>query len=165
MIATAAGLLRRARLDARLTQSEMAARAGVSQSVISAYESGRREPAFSTVQRLLGTIDVELRVILQPKRRGRLRSLVDTHRDELVGALAALGASNPRLFGSAARGDDTASSDVDLMVDLSPDVSLFGLAHMRSEASRILGVDVDIVPADGLKAEIRRSARADLIPL
>lgn len=143
----------------------MAARSGVTQSVISAYESGRREPAFSTLARMLRAADVEMNVTLEPVPRSRLRRAVDTHRDELVASLASLGATNPRLFGSVARGDDTESSDVDLLVDLAPGVGLFALARMRSEATRILGVEADVVPSDGLKADVRRSSRRDAIAL
>ena len=50
---SAAELLRQARLAAGMTQVQLASRAGVTQSVISAYESSRREPALSTLQRLL----------------------------------------------------------------------------------------------------------------
>jgi transcriptional regulator with XRE-family HTH domain len=46
-VATAAALLREARRRAGLSQTELAVRAGVAQSVISAYETGRREPALS----------------------------------------------------------------------------------------------------------------------
>src|SRR5664279_1292376 len=50
---TSAALLRQARLSASLSQADVARRAHVAQSVISAYESGRREPALSTLERLI----------------------------------------------------------------------------------------------------------------
>lgn len=46
-------LLKRARVSAHLSQTEVARRAGVAQSVVSAYESGRREPSISTFERLV----------------------------------------------------------------------------------------------------------------
>src|ERR1700734_2988460 len=49
----AGALLRRARARARLSQTELAARAGVSQSVVSAYESGHRQPALTTLAALI----------------------------------------------------------------------------------------------------------------
>ncbi|MDP9397101.1 MAG: helix-turn-helix transcriptional regulator, partial [Actinomycetota bacterium] len=45
----AAALLREARERAGLSQLELGRRAGVAQSVISAYESGRRQPALPTL--------------------------------------------------------------------------------------------------------------------
>jgi len=46
-------VLRGARLSARLSQTDLARRAGVPQSVVSAYENGRREPSLSTLRRLV----------------------------------------------------------------------------------------------------------------
>ena len=51
---TSAGeFLRQARISAGLSQTEVARRALVAQSVISAYESGRREPSVSMLERLV----------------------------------------------------------------------------------------------------------------
>jgi len=47
-------LLRHVRRRRGLTQAELARRAGTSQPVISAYEHGRRDPTFRTLERLVG---------------------------------------------------------------------------------------------------------------
>jgi transcriptional regulator with XRE-family HTH domain len=62
----ASGLLRLARDKAGLTQRELASLAGVSQQAISAYETGRKEPTFATVERLLAAAGFEMRVRLEP---------------------------------------------------------------------------------------------------
>lgn len=62
----AAGLLRQARDRANITQGELATLAGVTQQVISAYETGRREPTLPTLMRLLGAAGFELRMHLAP---------------------------------------------------------------------------------------------------
>ena len=49
----AAATLRTARRESGLSQAELARRAGTSQATISAYESGSKEPALSTLERLL----------------------------------------------------------------------------------------------------------------
>jgi predicted nucleotidyltransferase len=54
-----------------------------------------------------------------------LGHLLARHRDEVLEIAHAYGASNVRVFGSTARGDDTADSDIDLLVDLAPSVGLF----------------------------------------
>ena len=46
-------MLRRVRRRRGLTQAELARRAGTSQPVISAYEHGRRDPTFRTLERLV----------------------------------------------------------------------------------------------------------------
>lgn len=83
----------------------------------------------------------------------------------LLRVLSSLGARNVRLFGSVARGEDAAGSDIDLLVDIEPTVGLFALGRMRSEAERILGTTVDIVPADSLKPDVAERVLAEAIPL
>src|SRR5260370_1781698 len=72
--ATAGALLRQARKRARLSQVELAARAGVTQSVISAYESGHRQPAIPALAALVDAAGYELAMGLRrrPRRLGRL---------------------------------------------------------------------------------------------
>jgi transcriptional regulator with XRE-family HTH domain len=62
----ASGLLRLARDKAGLTQHQLAVLAGVSQQAISAYETGRKEPTFATVDRLLAAAGFEMRIRLEP---------------------------------------------------------------------------------------------------
>jgi predicted transcriptional regulator len=64
---TAGGLLRRARVGAGLSQAELAFRAGVAQSVISAYEAGRRQPSLPTLARLIDAAGCDLVVDIQPQ--------------------------------------------------------------------------------------------------
>jgi len=75
------------------------------------------------------------------------------------------GAHNVRVFGSVARGEDTAASDVDFLVDLDSGVSVIALAALKRELAELLGVDVDVVPAETLKARIRTEVLAESIPL
>ena len=84
---------------------------------------------------------------------------------ELRRALEPLGARSIQVFGSVARGDDTATSDVDLLVDIAPDVGMFSLLRMQSEAEAILGRAVDLVPRGGLKPEVAETALREAIPL
>jgi predicted nucleotidyltransferase/DNA-binding XRE family transcriptional regulator len=168
---TAADVLRGARRRAGLSQVEVAARAGTTQSVISAYESGHRQPALPTLAALVEATGHELVVGLR-RRRGGLATLsgpigrrVRRHRRELVAAAAAHGVSNVRLFGSVARGEDGPTSDVDLLVDVQPRVGLFGLAELRAELEQMLRTRVDLVPAQGLKADVRSRVEAELVPL
>lgn len=50
------------------------------------------------------------------------------------------------VFGSVARGEATAGSDVDLMVEMEPGVSLLGAARFGYKCEKLLGVRVDVVP-------------------
>lgn len=62
----AAGLLQLARLQAGITQQELAERADVDRSMISAYEHGRRQPTLPTLMRLVKAAGFELRMHLVP---------------------------------------------------------------------------------------------------
>jgi transcriptional regulator with XRE-family HTH domain len=59
-------LILTARLKAGLTQQDLADRLGVSQPVIAAYESGRRQPTVPTLMRILAAAGFDLRMTLAP---------------------------------------------------------------------------------------------------
>jgi len=60
-----------------------------------------------------------------------------------------------RAFGSLARGEAQAESDVDLLVNLKPGHTLLDLAAFRREAAEILDLPVDVATIDMLKERIR----------
>ena len=168
---TAGALLRQARVAAGLSQAELAARAGVTQSVISAYESGHRQPALRTLAALIQAADHELVIDVrqQPRRLSRLSGPVGQRvrrrRQDLIAAAAAHGVTNLRVFGSVARGTDRPDSDLDLLADLPPDMGLLGLGRVQAELEAIVGSQVDLVPAGDLKPGVRARADRDLVAL
>lgn len=99
------------RRAAGVSQAELAARSGVAQPNIAAYESERRHPSPTMVERL--------RAALRP----RPSEAAATHRDEILTVLARHGMTGVRVFGSAARGTDRPGSDLDLLVDMGPTVT------------------------------------------
>lgn len=65
------------------------------------------------------------------------------------------------IFGSVARGEERQGSDIDLLVEFEPGSSLFDLMRLEDELSALLGVQIDVVSAGGLKDrddDIRREA-------
>ena len=153
---SAGSLVRSARQRAGLSQVELGRRAGVTQSVISAYESGTRQPSLPTLERLIRATgsEFDVRVLYSSLARqpegshaGRLRN----RRSEILAVLATYGLANPRLFGSVARGEGTPGSDIDLLVDVPAGVGLFALARCQADLEALLGVPVDLVPAADLK--------------
>jgi uncharacterized protein len=165
-----AALLREARTRANLSQNDVARRAHVAQSVVSAYESGRRDPAFATLERLIAATGHRLDVRLEPAGDSR-PGLPDTplgrrlrqRRQQVLVVAKKHGASNVRVFGSVARGEDTPHSDIDILVDLSPRSSLVTLGRLERELSGVLGVPVDVVPAEGLREAVRAEAEKEAI--
>ena len=168
---TAGSLLRRARVGAGMSQAELAFRAGVAQSVISAYEAGRRQPSLPTLARLIDAAGCDLVVDIQhqPPQLSRLSGPVGRQvrrkRRDLVAAAAAHDVTNLRVFGSVARGEDRPDSDVDLLADFPPGLSLFGLSRLEADLEGILGTRVDLIPAADLKPDVRERVESDLITL
>jgi hypothetical protein len=166
-----ANVLREARHRSGLTQVELARRAGVTQSVISAYESGHRQPALSTLAALVEATGFELDVqVRRPPRRlagltGPLGQRVRRCRNELIAAAADHGVRNLRVFGSVARGQDRPDSDVDLLVDLPSELGLLGLGRVQDALEAILDAKVDLVPAADLKPDVRARVEAELVAL
>lgn len=80
-----------------------------------------------------------------------LGSLLHEHRDQILEIAARHHALHVRVFGSVARGDATASSDIDFLVDFDRDSSLFDVLHLSDALKALLGRQVDVVSTGGLK--------------
>ncbi len=64
--------------------------------------------------------------------------------------IRSLGVERLYLFGSTARDEANAASDVDVFVDYRNGFSLFELAGLRDLLSDILGTEADVTTRDGL---------------
>ena len=91
--------------------------------------------------------------------------LLKTRRDEIIAAAARHGARSVRVFGSAARGDSTETSDVDFLVDMGDDATLFDRAVLMVELRTMLGCDVDVVTEKALKPRVREHVLSEAIAL
>lgn len=180
VLESAGDLLRQARHRAGLTQTQLAGRAGVTQSVISAYESGRRQPSLPLLLSLVAatghavdaslvSADDERASAIESRSKaplsGPLGRRVNRQGEEIKRLAAAYGADHVRVFGSVARGQDDVDSDVDLLLDLPKGMGLFTLGRLRRDLEGLLNARVDLVPSDGLKAEVRARVEADTVVL
>ncbi len=59
------------------------------------------------------------------------------------------------MFGSVARGDARPDSDVDFLVEFTDEGDLFDLVAVKRLLNEALGCAVDVVPAGGLKPDVR----------
>ncbi len=70
-----------------------------------------------------------------------------------------------RVFGSRASGLATATSDLDLLVQLKPDRDLLDLAEFKADLEELLGCKVDVVTEAGLSPYLRERILRTARPL
>lgn len=99
------------------------------------------------------------------RRAQPLLDLLQSRRAEILDAAARHGAREVRVFGSVARGEGHAASDVDLLVELEAGRSLLDQAALRLALEEILGRRVDVVEPEGLHPLIRDRVLSEAIPL
>ena len=75
---------------------------------------------------------------------------LEQHRETIRRIVARHRAANPRVFGSVLTGEDRDGSDLDLLVDPAPEMSLFDVGAIRRELRELLGVQVDVVSPGAL---------------
>jgi predicted nucleotidyltransferase len=83
-----------------------------------------------------------------------IRRVVESHR-----------ARNARVFGSVLRGQDTDNSDLDILIDPTPETTLFDIGAIRHELGKLLGVPVDVLTPNALPDKFRASVIAEAIPV
>jgi hypothetical protein len=164
-----------ARLAAGLTQAELAARVGTTQSAVARLESGTVTPTVETLCRLADVLGLRFEIgpglgITAHRIEQPVPTLSDlrARRDEILRVAAAHGARNLRVFGSVARGEADESSDVDMLVDLDTDArgfAYFGvLEDLRRALAELPGYSVDIVDSAGLR-EMREQVLLEAVAL
>jgi predicted nucleotidyltransferase len=94
---------------------------------------------------------------------------IDEHRasrrEDILRIAASHGARNVSVFGSVARGDAGATSDVDCLVDLEPGRALFDLSGPLLDQEGLLHVSVDVVTEPGFRDRVRGRVLREAVPL
>jgi uncharacterized protein len=91
--------------------------------------------------------------------------IVRVKREEILAIARKHGASNVRVFGSIARGEADEESDIDLLVDLDAERSLFDLGALVIELNESIGHQVDVVTERGIRNRIRDRIVAEAVAL
>lgn len=86
--------------------------------------------------------------------REAIRRVVETHR-----------ACNARVFGSVVHGDDTEDSDLDILIDPTPETTLFDIGAIRHELLQLLGVPVDVLTPKALPEKFRAAVISEAVPV
>ena len=164
-------MLRDARHSAKLTHSELARRAGTSQPAVARHETGAASPSVRTLDRVLHAAGFKLHHIVEPLTVAADLGTDDmrhlrVERQRTVAAVRAIGGRNIPVFGSVARGEYDADSDVDFLsdYDIGPDW-LGPPIGWRYVLSQMVREPVDVATEGLLQAQVAKSALAEEVPL
>ena len=94
-----------------------------------------------------------------------LAELLKAKRPTILQIAAQHGASNVRVFGSVARGEDNTESDVDFLVTLADDRSLLDLVGLWQDLEDLLEQKVDVVTDGGLNERMRERVLREAVAL
>ena len=86
--------------------------------------------------------------------RDAIRRIVESHRG-----------SNARVFGSVVHGDDTEGSDLDILIDPTPETTLLDVGAIRHALLQLLGVPVDVLTPNALPDTFRALVLAEAVPV
>lgn len=86
--------------------------------------------------------------------RAAIRHVVESNR-----------ARNARVFGSVLHGQDTESSDLDILIDPTSETTLMDVAAIQVELQRLLGVSVDVLTPRALPDAFRNRVLSEAMPV
>ena len=86
--------------------------------------------------------------------REAIRRVVESHR-----------ARNARVFGSVVHGGDTEDSDLDILIDPTPETTLLDIGAIRHELLQLLGVPVDVLTPKALPEKFRAVVLSEAVPV
>ncbi len=86
--------------------------------------------------------------------RATIRSFVLRHR-----------ACNARVFGSVLHGEDQEGSDLDILIDPTPETTMFDIGAIRHELLQLLGVQVNVLTPNALPDSFRAKVIAEARPV
>ena len=96
----------------------------------------------------------------------RPSEVLEKNREAIREAAKRFNTANPRVFGSVARREDGADSDLDILVDALPGMTLFDLGGLQYELEELLaGTRVDVVTSGGLPQMIRSQVLSEAKPV
>jgi len=92
---------------------------------------------------------------LQEKADMNISKLLQQKRQQVLEITEGHGARNVRLFGSVARGETTATSDLDLLIEMAPERTLLDVIAIKQDLEELLGCKVDVVTEAAISPYLR----------
>lgn len=142
--------------------SVKAARRRLVKAVRQAYASGMSQ---RKIAKLTGRSQPEIGRLLRFHGTSPHAKQLRAHRLEVLSKLEAHGMRDVRVFGSTAENNDSASSDIDLLVSIDQPIGLLSQSKVEHELSEILGIPVDLVTERALRPDLRQRILDQAVPL
>ena len=102
---------------------------------------------------------IDVKVNMRPSQA------LQSHREAIRRIVLQHHAQNVRVFGSVLRGEDTDDSDLDLLVEPTPETTLMDIGAMRYELRKLLGVPVDVLTPNALSDSFRAQVLSEALPV
>lgn len=94
------------------------------------------------------------------------RERIAKHRDAILALAVKHGATDVRVFGSVARGDDDETSDIDVLVKMEPGRSLFDQGALLMDLRDLLGCKVDVITEHkNMRPHFRENVLREAVPV
>ncbi len=90
---------------------------------------------------------------------------LNSNREAIRQVIASHHAINARVFGSVLHGEDTESSDLDILIDPTNETTLMDIGAIRYKLRLLLGVPVDVLTPKALPDSFRNSVLAEAVAI
>jgi uncharacterized protein len=90
---------------------------------------------------------------------------LDRYREDIRRIVSENRSGNPRVFGSVLRGEDAEGSDLDLIIDPTPDTSLMDVARIQGRLEQLMGISVDVLTPASLPESYRGRVISEARPV
>lgn len=87
------------------------------------------------------------------------------HRDRIREIALSHRVTNPRVFGSVLRGEDTEESDLDILVEPTKDTTLMDIGAIQFELSELLHIPIDVLTPRALPEKFRSIVQQEAQPI
>ena len=94
-----------------------------------------------------------------------LSELLKEKREEILRIAGKHGVSRIRVFGSAARGDDTAESDIDFLIEVEGPTTPWFPGGLVADLEKLLGRRVSVIEPAVLREPLRNRIIQEAVPL